>query len=93
VAVTEDWTLSARALSSRLSYPRTKLIVDSSSYEILGCHLIGPESSTMIHEVIMLMHLKNDIRELPKMIHVHPALPEALSVAARVAIAEIEAKR
>jgi len=39
---------------------------------------------------MMLMHLKNDIRELPKMIHIHPALPEALSVAARAAIAAIE---
>ena len=93
VAVTEDWTLSARALSTRLTYPRTKLIVDTDTFEVIGCHLIGPESSTMIHQVIMLMHLNNDIRELPKMIHIHPALPEALSVAARAAITKIEAQR
>lgn len=90
VAVIEDWTLSARALSTKLTYPRTKLIVDSNSFEVLGCHLIGPESSTMIHEIIMLMHLNNDIRQLTKMIHIHPALPEALVVAARKAIVEID---
>lgn len=90
VAVTEAWSLSARALSTRLSYPRTKLIVDSSTFEVLGCHLIGPESSTMIHEIMMLMHLDNDIRNITRLIHIHPALPEALVVAARAAIAAIE---
>ena len=90
VAVIEDWALSARALSTRLSYPRTKLIVDSSTFEVLGCHLIGPEASTMIHEVMMLMHLDNDIRKINQLIHIHPALPEALVVAARAAIGAIE---
>lgn len=89
VAVTEEWTLSARALSTRLTYPRTKLIVDASTYEVLGCHLIGPESSTMIHQIMMLMHLDNDIRKITQLIHIHPALPEALVVAARAAIAAI----
>jgi pyruvate/2-oxoglutarate dehydrogenase complex dihydrolipoamide dehydrogenase (E3) component len=46
----------------------------------------------MIHQVMMLMHLDNDIRKLTQMIHIHPALPEALVVAARAAIAQIEAK-
>lgn len=90
ITVTEDWTLSARALSTKLTYPRTKLIVDSCSFEVLGCHLIGPEASTMIHQVMMLMHLNNDIRQLTNMIHIHPALPEALVVACRAAIAEID---
>ncbi len=90
VAVIEDWALSARAMSTRLSYPRTKLIVDASTFEVLGCHLIGPESSTMIHEIMMLMHLDNDIRKITQLIHIHPALPEALVVAARAAIAAIE---
>jgi len=89
VAITEDWLLSARALSTKLTYPRTKLIVDTNSFEVLGCHLIGPESSTMIHEMMMLMHLNNDIRQITKLIHIHPALPEALVVAARKALAEI----
>jgi len=93
VAVIEDWTLSARALSTRITYPRTKLIVDSSTYEVLGCHLIGPEASTMIHEIMMLVHLDNDIRNIIKLVHIHPALPEALVVAARAAIAAIEKKQ
>ncbi|OED40990.1 hypothetical protein AB833_10890 [Chromatiales bacterium (ex Bugula neritina AB1)] len=93
VCVLQDWLASARAMSTRLDYPRTKLIVDVDTYEIIGCHLIGPESSTMIHQIMMLMHLKNDIRELPAMIHIHPALPEALMTAANAAIAKIESQK
>ena len=90
VAVTEDWLASARAMSTRLTYPRTKLIVDPATYQILGCHLIGPESSTMLHTVMMLMHLDNDVRHLKNMVHVHPALPEALLAAAVRVIGEIK---
>ena len=93
MAVIEDWTLSARALSTRLTYPRTKLIVDASTYEALGCHLIGPEASTMIHQIMILMHLDNDIRKITQLIHIHSALPEALVVAARSAIAAIEKRQ
>ncbi len=92
VAVTEDWLASARAMSTKLTYPRTKLIIRRETFEILGCHLIGPEASTMIHQILMLMHLKNDIREIPKMIHIHPALPEALLAAAVKAINQIKSQ-
>ncbi len=89
VAVLEDWKSSARAMASRLDYPRTKLLVDPKTYEILGCHLIGPEASTMIHEVLMVMRLDNDVRHLKDMIHIHPALPEALLAAAVAAVKQV----
>lgn len=88
ISITEDWLASARAMSTRLSYPRTKLLVDPTNYKILGCHLIGPEASTMLHTVMMLMHLDNDVRHLKQMVHIHPALPEALLPAAVKAIAK-----
>lgn len=81
VVVTKHWLASARAMSTRLEYPRTKLIVDVENHAILGCHLIGPEASTMIHQVLAVMHLDNDVRHLKDMIHIHPALPEALLAA------------
>ena len=76
VKTLRDWKSSARAMASKLDYPRTKLLICPDTYAVLGCHLIGPDSSTLIHQILMLMHLKNDIREVPKMIHIHPALPE-----------------
>jgi hypothetical protein len=37
---------------------------------------VGPESSTLLHQVMMLMRLKNDVRELTDMIYIHPDLVE-----------------
>jgi mycothione reductase len=78
VATTSNWLASAKAQSLRVKYPLTKLIVNPYTYEILGCHLIGYESSTMIHQVLAVMHLSNDIRHLKEMLYIHPALSEAL---------------
>lgn len=78
VTTTTNWLASAKAQSLRVKYPLTKLIVNPYTYEILGCHLIGPESSTMIHQVLAVMHLSNDIRHLKEMLYIHPALSEAL---------------
>ena len=91
VSVLEDWLASARAMSTRVDYPRTKLLVSPEDYSILGCHLIGPEASTAIHQVLMLMHLKNDVRELLEMIYIHPALNELFMPAAVQAVAKVRA--
>lgn len=90
VIVETNWKSSARLLSWRIDYPITKLIVKKSDYSILGCHMIGPESSTMIHEILMLIHLNNDIRNISSMIHIHPSLSESLLAVTTAAISEIE---
>jgi dihydrolipoamide dehydrogenase len=89
VAATTDWLASARAMSTRLEYPRTKLLVSADDYSILGCHLVGPEASTLIHQVLMLMHLENDVRKLLDLVYVHPALNELFLTAALQAITEV----
>ncbi len=93
VSVLEDWLASARAMSTRLDYPRTKLLVSPEDYSILGCHLVGPEASTAIHQILMLMHLKNDVRELLEMIYIHPALNELFMPAAVQAVAKVRAMK
>ncbi len=85
-----NWLASAKAMSTRLEYPVTKFIVNPKSYEILGCHMIGPESSTMMHQVLSIMHIDNDIRHLKEMLYIHPALSEALLPAAVNSVKEIE---
>lgn len=89
VSVLEDWLASARADAMRIDYPRIKLLVSPADYAILGCHLVGPESSTLLHQVMMLMHIKNDVRELTEMIYIHPALNECLLAAAVKAVGEV----
>ncbi len=91
VIVETNWNSSARALSWRIQYPRTKLIVRKSDYSILGCHMIGPESSTMIHQILTVIHLDNDIRKIQTMIHIHPSLSESLLACVAEAINKIKA--
>eukprot|EP01029_Cantina_marsupialis_P010030 TRINITY_DN229_c0_g1_i5.p1 TRINITY_DN229_c0_g1~~TRINITY_DN229_c0_g1_i5.p1 ORF type:complete len:453 (-),score=59.91 TRINITY_DN229_c0_g1_i5:479-1837(-) len=86
------WLASARAQSKKIKYPFTKFIVDKTNYKILGCHMIGPESSTMIHQVLTVMHINNDIRHLKEMLYIHPALSESLLPAAINTIKLIESK-
>lgn len=91
VASLTPWGASAKIMGMRVSYPRTKMLVCPTTYRILGCHLVGPQASTAIHQVSMLVHLKNDVRELLNMIHIHPAVNEIFMVAAADVLGKIKA--
>ncbi|MFY9075560.1 FAD-dependent oxidoreductase [Malaciobacter mytili] len=90
ITTTTNWLASAKALSLKIKYPRTKFILNPKTYEILGCHLIGFESATMIHQVLAIMHINNDIRHLKEMLYIHPDLSEALLPAAVEAVVKIQ---
>lgn len=56
-----------------------KFIIDADSNKILGCHIIGPEASTLIHEVIVAMKVcAGDVTAITQSIHIHPALNEVV---------------
>ena len=61
-----------------------KFIVDKRSKEILGCHIIGPEASVLLHEVLVAMKAgKNKALDLLRdTVHVHPSLNEVVQRAA-----------
>ena len=49
---------------------------------ILGCHVVGPQASTMIHEVVVsLQHGTGMVDDIADTVHVHPALNEVLLAA------------
>ncbi|MCG1002926.1 MULTISPECIES: dihydrolipoyl dehydrogenase [Halobacterium] len=55
-----------------------KVLVDLDG-EILGCHIIGPEASTLIQEVVTAMKAgSGTVRDIRESVHVHPALPEVV---------------
>ncbi|MHC4924360.1 MAG: dihydrolipoamide dehydrogenase, partial [Planctomycetota bacterium] len=54
---------------------------------ILGCHIVGHEAATLLHEVIPVMKWKNHIYSLTGIIHIHPSLSEVVRNAARKAAA------
>jgi mycothione reductase len=60
-----------------------KFLVDKADKKILGCHIIGTEASTLIHEVLVAMRSGNGrIDSISGTIHIHPALSEVVARAA-----------
>jgi dihydrolipoamide dehydrogenase len=56
-----------------------KVIVDKSNGRILGAHIIGPQASVLIQEIINLMYTKDQsIIPIQEGMHIHPALNEVV---------------
>ena len=56
-----------------------KVIVEADTEKILGAHIIGPQASVLIHEVIPLMSTpEGTFRPIRDMMHIHPALSEVV---------------
>ncbi len=53
-------------------------VLASKNGEILGVHIIGPEASTLIHEVLPIMRQNGEIEDIQDTIHIHPALSEVV---------------
>jgi mycothione reductase len=56
-----------------------KVILERDSLRILGAHLIGPEASVLIQEIINLMYTPDQsARPLMAAMHIHPSLSEVV---------------
>lgn len=54
-------------------------VLASEEGEILGCHIIGPEASTLVHEVLVAMKAgSGNVSDIKDTIHIHPALNEVV---------------
>ena len=57
-----------------------KVIVNRTTGQILGAHIIGPEASVLIQEIINLMYTeKQNSAPLDRAMHIHPALSEVVA--------------
>jgi dihydrolipoamide dehydrogenase len=55
-----------------------KVLIDQQG-EILGCHIIGPDASTLIQEVVVAMKAgSRTVQDIRNAVHIHPALPEVV---------------
>ena len=55
-----------------------KVVIDPDGV-ILGCHVIGPEASSIVHEVVVAMKSgTGTVRDIREAVHIHPALPEVV---------------
>jgi mycothione reductase len=60
-----------------------KFLVSRNDKKILGCHIIGTDASTLIHEVLVAMKAGDGtVQSITKTIHIHPALSEVIARAA-----------
>ena len=56
-----------------------KVIVNGSTNEILGAHIIGPQASVLIQEIINVMYAPGRSAEIiDEAIHIHPAMNEVV---------------
>ncbi len=58
-----------------------KLLADPSG-RILGFHVVGPEASILLHQVVPVMRWRNHVSSLTHAVTVHPALNELVAATA-----------
>jgi len=59
-----------------------KLLADTETDRILGCHIIGPSAGDLIHEVCVAMEFGASAEDLALTCHAHPTYSEAIREAA-----------
>ena len=59
-----------------------KMLADSETDRVLGCHIIGHEAGTLIHEVATAMAFGASSEDIARTCHGHPTLNEAVKEAA-----------
>lgn len=56
-----------------------KVLADPDDGTILGCHIFGPEASTLVHEVVTAVTAGDGtVSDIADAIHIHPALNEVV---------------
>jgi dihydrolipoamide dehydrogenase len=55
-----------------------KIVYDKEIHEILGAHIVGPEATELIHEVLLAKKMELLPENVANMIHAHPTLSEAV---------------
>ena len=70
----------ARAVGEMQGF--AKLLADANTDRILGAHLIGPQASELIAELVLGMEFSASAEDIARTVHAHPTLSETLHEAA-----------
>ncbi len=76
------FTANARARAMAATDGFVKILADAKSDRVLGCHILGPDAGTVIHEVVMAMEFGASSEDIARTCHGHPTLNEAVKEAA-----------
>jgi dihydrolipoamide dehydrogenase len=80
------FSASGKALAVGEPEGFVKLIVAEPHGEILGAHIIGPEATELIAELVLAITLEATFEEIEETIHAHPTLSEAIHEATGAAL-------
>jgi dihydrolipoamide dehydrogenase len=76
------FTANPRARTMAETGGFVKFVCDAATDEILGCHMIGPNVSELIAEVVLAMEFRGTSEDIGITVHSHPTLTEAVKEAA-----------
>jgi len=76
------FTANGRARTMGEASGFVKFIADAKTDEILGCHMIGPNVSELLAEVVLAMEFRGTTEDIAMTCHSHPTLSEATKEAA-----------
>ena len=69
---------SGKAKASGLTEGLVKILMDKDTKKILGAHIIGPEASNLIHELVIAMQNNLTVEQVTHSIHAHPTYSEVV---------------
>lgn len=91
VMVTEEYSNVAYGWAMEDTTGFCKIIADPSSGRLLGAHIIGPQASILIHQLIQGMKFNQTVSDLAQgFLYVHPALSEVVENALLKAMYECD---
>jgi len=76
------FSANGRARSMGESAGFVKFVADARTDELLGCHMIGPNVSELIAEVVLAFEYRASADDVGMTVHAHPTLSEATKEAA-----------
>ena len=80
------FTANARARTMGETGGFVKFLADEHTGEILGCHMVGPNVSELMAEVVLAMEFRGTVDDIALTCHAHPTLNEATKEAALAAL-------
>ena len=76
------FSANGRARTAGETQGFVKFIADADTDELLGCHMIGPNVSELIPEVVLAFEYRGSSEDIGITVHSHPTLSEAVKEAA-----------
>ena len=80
------FSANGRARTAGETQGFVKFVADARTDEILGCHMIGPNVSELVPEVVLAMEYRGSTDDIGITVHGHPTLSETVKEAALAAL-------